>query len=123
MTVEVEATYVERAKSELRNQRQRHLYFLNSHIFGDPAWELVLEAYIASSENRCLALSELGDNLRKPVSIITRLAMILEEDGYVERCRSHNNRDLRCVRLTVDALAWSEQCLDLKQNDSELDNN
>ena len=67
MTLEVEAKYTERAKSELRQQRQRHLYFLNSHIFGDPAWEVVLEAYVAASENRCVALSDLGNNLCRPV--------------------------------------------------------
>ncbi|MGB5483128.1 hypothetical protein [Parasphingorhabdus sp.] len=123
MTLEVEANYIDLAKSELRNQRQRHLYFLNSHIFGDPAWELVLEAFIASSDNRCVALSDLSDDLRKPAPIVTRLAMILEAEGYVERCRSHNNRDLRCFKLTVDAVAWCEQCLDLKPDDNDFHNN
>jgi DNA-binding MarR family transcriptional regulator len=123
MTLELETKYTERARAELRKQRQRNIYFLNSHIFGDPAWELVLEAYIAASESRCVILSDLVSNLRRPVAIITRLALILESEGYVERCRSHDNGDLRCVQLTVDALSWCEQCLDLKSDDGEFQNN
>jgi len=82
-------------------------------IFGDPAWELVLEAYIATAENRCVALSDLENGLRKPLPIITRLAAILEVEGYVERCRSRNDLNLGCVTLTNDAAALCEQCLDL----------
>lgn len=119
----MEAKYSERAKTELREQRQRNLYFSNSHIFGDPAWELVLETYIAGSEDRCVALSDLSSDLRRPVAIITRLAMILEVEGYVERCRSHNNQDLRCVQLTEDAVVWCEQCLDMKPDGGDFQNN
>ncbi len=52
MTLEAEVDYVALAKNELRTRRQRNLYFSNSQIFGDPAWELVLEAYIATIESR-----------------------------------------------------------------------
>ncbi|MEH6827242.1 MAG: hypothetical protein V7665_03950, partial [Parasphingorhabdus sp.] len=102
------------ARNELRTRRQRNSYFSNSQVFGDPAWELVLEAYIATAENRCVALSDLENGLRKPHQIITRLAAILEVEGYVERCRSHKNFDLGCVKLTNHAAALCEQCLDLK---------
>lgn len=120
MTLEVEADYVAHAKSELRTRRQRNLYFSNSQIFGDPAWELVLEAYIATAENRCVALSELGDDLRKPIPVITRLAAILEAEGYVERCRLHKNHDFGYVQLKNEAVAWCEQCLDLKIDGSNI---
>jgi DNA-binding MarR family transcriptional regulator len=119
MTLEVVAKHIERARTELRKQRQRNMYFLNSQIFGDPAWELVLEAYIATSENRCVVLSDLSNDLRRTVPIVTRLALIMEAEGCLERCRSHDNRDLRCVQLTVDAVAWCEQCLDLKSDDGD----
>jgi len=114
MTLEVEADYAELARNELRTQRHRNLYCSNSQIFGDPAWELVLEAYIATAENRCVALSDLENGLRKPLPIITRLAAILEVEGYVERCRSHKNLNIGCVKLTNDAVALCERCLNLK---------
>jgi len=114
MTPEEEADYAALAKSELRTQRQRNSYFSNSQIFGEPVWELVLEAYIATAENRCVALSDLENDLRRPVSIITRLAAILEVEGYVERCRSHKNQGLGRVKLTNGGVALCEQSLDLK---------
>lgn len=122
MTLEVEARYADRAKTELLKQRQRNLYFSNPHIFGDPAWELVLEAYIAAGESRCVALSDLGDDLRRPDGIITRLAKILEVEGYIEQCRLHDNQELKCVRLTEDTIAWCEQSLDLKPEGGNFQN-
>ena len=83
----------------------------------------MLEAYVAASENRCVALWDLGNNLRRPVQIVTRLAVILQAEGYVERCRSHNNQELRCVQLTADAAAWCEQCLDLQPDHADFRNN
>ncbi len=120
MTLEVESEYIARATNELRARRQRNLYFSNSQIFGDPAWELVLEAYIASAENRCVALSKLVDDLRRPIPVITRLAAILEAEGYVVRCHLHKNHEFGYVQLTNEAAAWCEQCLDLNNRESEI---
>lgn len=115
MSLEVEVDCAAIAKSELQTSRQRNLYFSSSQIFGDPAWELMLEAYIATTENRCVDLSDLESNLRRPTSVITRLAAILEAEGYLERCRSHKNQDLGYVKLTNDAVVWCEQWLELKR--------
>tara|TARA_R110002110_G_scaffold105664_1_gene265469 strand:+ start:468 stop:839 length:372 start_codon:yes stop_codon:yes gene_type:complete len=123
MILEVEAKNADLAKAELLKQRKRNLFFSNSHIFGDPAWELALEAYIAGCEHRCVVLSDLGNDLRRPDSFITRLATILEVEGYVERCRSHNNQDLSCLQLTEDAVAWCERSLDLKSGGGNFHNN
>lgn len=115
MSLEAEADYAAIAAIELQENRQRNLYFSNSQIFGDPAWELMLEAYVATTEKRCVDLSDLENDLRRPVSVITRLAAILEAEGYLERCRSHKNQRLGYVKLTNDAIAWCEQCFDLKR--------
>ena len=123
MTLEVEAKYAELAKLELREQRQRNQYLSKSDIFGDPAWEVMLEAYVAATESRCVRLMDLGRDLGKPVPSVTRLALILESEGFVERCRSHDNGGLQCLQLTVDAFSWCEQCLDLKSDDGEFQNN
>jgi DNA-binding MarR family transcriptional regulator len=88
-------------------------------VFGDPAWELVLEAYIATIERRCVALSDLGNKLRRPVSVLTRLAVILEAEGYVEHSRTNNDQDAGAVQLTPDAITWCEQCLDLKPGNGD----
>jgi len=111
MTLEAEVDYVALAKSDLRTRRQRNLYFSNSQIFGDPAWELVLEAYIATIERRCIALSDLKNALRRSVPVITRLAAILESEGYLEKCPSENNQSSGGLQLTNEAVAWCEQCL------------
>ena len=123
VTLEVEASYADLARGELRRQRQRNFYFSNSHVFGDAAWELVLEAYIAASENRCVALADLGQDLRRPVPIIVRLAKILEDEGYVEPCRSGGSDDPGCIQLTDDAVIWCEKCLDLNLGGGDIDNN
>lgn len=83
----------------------------------------MLEAFIAASEGRCVALLDLSKDLRRPISIVTRLAMILEAEGFVERGRSLNNRELQCIRLTVDAVEWCEQCLDLRPEEGDFHNN
>jgi len=110
MTLEAEVDYVALAKSDLRTRRQRNLYFSNSQIFGDPAWELVLEAYIATIERRCIALSDLKNALRRSVPVITRLAAILESEGYLEKCPSENNQSSGGLQLTNEAVDWIVQC-------------
>lgn len=123
MIMEPEAKYVDHARTELQKQRQRHIYFSNSPIFGDPAWEFVLEAYIAASDNRCVALSDLDRVLHRPATFIVRLARILEDEGFVERCRFHKHHDLKCVQITDAAASWCEQGLGLKSDGGNFQNN
>lgn len=111
MTSERTPRYIECATNELRKQRRRNLSFSNPHIFGDPAWELLLEAYIAANKGHCIVPSDLGKDLRRPVSVVKRLSSILETEGYIEGCRLHRCEGLGCFQLTDDATIWCEQCL------------
>ncbi|ATW04299.1 hypothetical protein C8024_12720 [Sphingopyxis sp. BSNA05] len=123
MSLEAEADYAALAAIELQANQQRNIYFSNSQIFGDPAWQLMLEAYIATTENRCVDLSDLESELCRPASVVARLAAILEAEGYLERCRSHKVQHIGAVKLTSNAIAWCEQCLEFKhgKRHGELD--
>lgn len=107
--------YAALATTELRADQQRNLYFAHSRIFGDPAWELMLEAYVATAANRCVDLSDLKGSICRPASVIARLAAILEAEGYLERCPSREMQKVDCVKLTKEAMSWCEQCLDFKR--------
>lgn len=100
MTDQILDRHVERAQQFLAMQRQRSLFFSNDGIFGDPAWELLLEIYIATETHQCVSKSELFAELSTTPAIASRWIAIFSDNDYVASCKKHGKD---CICMTESA--------------------
>jgi len=102
MTKGTLSRHVESAQKFLGIQRKRDLFFANETMFGDPAWELLLEIYIATEKGQYLSKADLCDSVLIPHSLAVRWISIFVEYDYVEmRIKDGQN----CVCMTDNARA------------------
>lgn len=102
MTDQALSNHVKRAQQFLAMQRQRSLFFSNDGIFGDPAWELLLEIYIATETHQCVSKSDLFAGLSTTPAIASRWIAVFLDHNYVTIC-DKNGGDTIC--MTDDARA------------------
>ncbi|WP_422344425.1 hypothetical protein [Parasphingorhabdus sp.] len=100
---------VKHARQLLDRQRKRSLFFSSNNIFGDPAWELLLEVYIASDQHHCVLKTDLYAKLSVSESIASRWLTVFLDRGDIEICESHGYDHLR---MTDRALSECEAYLD-----------
>lgn len=74
---------IERAKQFLVMQRQRSLFFASDEIFGDPAWELLLEIYIATETHQSVSKSDLFAELSIAPPMASRWIAVFADHGYI----------------------------------------
>jgi DNA-binding MarR family transcriptional regulator len=91
--------------------RRRESYLPNGQIFGDPALALLLEVYVASEENGCVAMSTLCEGLKKPVAITSRWIAILQDEGLVVKCNTYLEQSGDCVEITDKARTICQEYL------------
>ena len=123
MTGGVRKNYTEYAKTRLGTLRNRNQHFSPTSIFGDPAWEIILEALIAGNESRGVPLSDLARDMRKPVAIISRLVNIMEAEGHIECLGSIDRPEQAWVRLTPDTVTKCENFLEREMGEGDFCNN
>lgn len=109
MTGQVLDSHVERAQQFLVMQRQRSLFFSNDGIFGDPAWELLLEIYIATETRQCVSKTDLFAELSTTEAIASRWIAVFADNNYVVSCKKHGKD---CICMTDSARAECVAYLD-----------
>lgn len=65
--------------------RRAREQMLGSHHFADPAWDILLEAYLAHMTQIRLSVSGLCQSSAVPVTTALRWVQKLEQDGWLER--------------------------------------
>ncbi|MEO0032803.1 MAG: hypothetical protein RIS94_2561 [Pseudomonadota bacterium] len=85
--------------------RRRRGRFLSADLFGEPTWDILLDLYVASRENRRVPTTSACIGAHVPPTTALRWLRILESRGLVER--EDDGRDGRrtFVRLTPRGLA------------------
>ncbi len=105
---------VERAQQFLAMQRKRSLFFSNDGLFGDPAWELLLEIYIATEQHQCVSKSDLLENLSTTDAIASRWITVFSNHELIVHCGKHG---ADCICMTDDArgqcVAYLDAVMDL----------
>jgi DNA-binding MarR family transcriptional regulator len=81
--------------------RQKRTILFGANLFADPAWDTMLELFLAELEGRRLATTELGCKTNVPSTTSLRWAEKLEADGWVRRVP--DPRDLRRVFVELSA--------------------
>lgn len=68
----------------LQNRRQRDRLF-GKELFGEPAWDILLELYLAELEDRRLLVSKLGQDRGVAMTTALRWVDRLEAEGWLSR--------------------------------------
>lgn len=65
--------------------RQRRSSFFKATLFADPAWDILLELYVAELEQRRIATTSACIASGVPVTTALRWLKILDDEGLIER--------------------------------------
>ncbi len=95
----------ERARSAYRERRLRSQFFTGSDLFGEPAWDLLLDLFINAIEGKSVPVTSACIGAAVPTTTALRWLAILESRGMVEREADSSDARRIFVRLTASAQA------------------
>jgi len=98
-------------KTYLRARRDREWQFPRG-LFSDPAWDILLDLYVAQSEDRQVSLWNACQAAAVPETSGMRWLRILESRHLVKREEEMTDQDREWVSLTRDAVAGLNRWLD-----------
>lgn len=96
----------------IRQRRMRTMFFGERDIFGEPAWDILLDLYVNQTKHVPVSVKSASIASGKPASTGLRWLNILEEDGLI--CSEDDPKDLRrrFVRLTPEGYASMDRYFD-----------
>jgi DNA-binding MarR family transcriptional regulator len=93
--------HIEAARA-MRRARRRRSRFFEPTMFSDPAWDILLELYIAEWEQRRLSITALSDRSGVAGTTVLRWLELFEREGLIsKRC---DPLDRRRVYVSLSAL-------------------
>lgn len=112
--------FAEMARLSYAKRRKRATVFGDTELFGEPAWDILLDLYIAQAEQKPVSVSSACIGSAAPPTTGLRWLGVLAEQDLVER--QHDPQDQRrvLVRLTEKALEAMDcyfECSAALQND------
>ncbi len=102
-------SHLDWAKTAYSNRRTRTSVFGNPELFGEPAWDILLDLYIAFVEDKPVSVSSACIGSAAPPTTGLRWLGVLAENDLV--LREHDPEDQRrvLVRLTETGLAAMDE--------------
>ena len=91
------------ARNAYRSRRLRSQYFSGTDLFGEPAWDLLLDLFINACEGKRVPVTSACIGAAVPTTTALRWLAILESRGLVEREADANDARRVFVRLTAQA--------------------
>jgi DNA-binding MarR family transcriptional regulator len=79
------STALHKARQQYRSRRSRETIFGKPHLFGEPAWDILLDLFIAAEESKQISVSSLCIASAVPATTALRWIAILEAEGLIER--------------------------------------
>ena len=89
-------------KEILRSRRKREKVF-GGALFGEPAWDILLELYAAQLTGQDVPVSSICEASAVPPTTALRWVVRLEKEGWVQRKRDHSDARRSLVELTAEA--------------------
>ncbi len=96
---------------EIYTLRHRRSRYLPADLFGEPTWDILLDLYVATRENRPVPTTSACIGAHVPPTTALRWLRTLEEQGLLERQEDARDGRRTFVRLTEQGLAAMEDCL------------
>lgn len=95
----------ELARQAYRDRRRRNEIFGNDTLFGEPAWDILLDLFIASKERKRVPVTSACIGAAVPPTTALRWLQVLEKEGLVIRESDPNDARRMFVGLTAHAYA------------------
>lgn len=102
------------------NTLARRQEILGSTLFGDPAWELLLEGFAAALSDERLTTSSVITRVKLPPSTTSRWLRKLEEDGLLHRKADPFDARLSLISLTSQAFEGLVRYFTLRSSVAEV---
>lgn len=107
-----ERRYQALARKAYSLRRKRAAIFGNAELFGEPAWDILLDLYIAHAEGKPVSVSSACIGSAAPATTGLRwLGVLAEEDLVVRENDPEDNRRV-LVRLSAKSIAAMERFFD-----------
>lgn len=91
---------VAKARAVYSSRRLRGRSFGSEDLFGEPAWDMLLDLYIADFDHRAISVSSLCIAANVPTSTAMRWILLLQSRGLVERRGDDADKRRVYVHLT-----------------------
>ena len=105
---------LDRTLLDYNNRRQRSRFFPED-LFGEPAWDLLLDLFVARLEGKMITVTSACIAADVPVSTALRWISVLEAHGLVKRSRNVGDQRSTWVRLTDTAanamIEYTQDCM------------
>lgn len=105
--------YLQRAIELYKNRRIRGKFF-RTDIFGEPAWDMMLDLFINRMQNKQISVSSACLASNVPATTGLRWLKQLESCGLIERVGKTDDQRVVWVKLSDDAMegmfAYFEEC-------------
>lgn len=89
--------------SEMYRARRRRQHYLDHDLFGEPAWDLLLDLFIARLQKKMVSVSSACIAADVPPTTALRWLGVLVETNLIERFDSETDQRVSWVRLTDNA--------------------
>ena len=96
-------------------RRQRTQIFGSAELFGEPAWDILLDLYIAHAEGKPVSVSSACIGSASPATTGLRWLAVLTEHGLIAREADANDHRRIMVQLTECGVMARERFLMLAQ--------
>ena len=98
------------ARSIVR-KRARVERYMNPGLFGDPAFDILLDLYASEVEGNVVYVTSSADVTRLPLSTVMRYIVLLEREGLIDRTTDVADKRLVVVAFTNKGRAAMTNCL------------
>ncbi|WP_126172872.1 winged helix DNA-binding protein [Altericroceibacterium xinjiangense] len=105
------STSLENIARQMYHQRRRRREFFDSKLFGEPAWDLLLDLYIAVSQGKRVSVTSACIAADVPSTTALRWIGLLEKEGLVVRENDEADARRVFIRLTPDGHTRMNQFL------------
>ncbi|MBC2669400.1 winged helix DNA-binding protein [Novosphingobium piscinae] len=103
------ATVLVMARAEYRRRRNRGQFFDNDTLFGEPAWDMLLDLFIAGLEGKQVPVTSACIGACVPTTTALRWLALMEERGLVVREPDPTDARRAHVRLSPEAMERMER--------------
>jgi DNA-binding MarR family transcriptional regulator len=92
-----------RAKLHYKSRRKRELIFGSNDLLGEPAWDMIVDLFIASEEGNRVSVTSLCVASAVPTTTALRWISILENEGIIFRVADETDARRFFLFLSEDA--------------------